>query len=169
MKSFLNVLADVLTLTAVCIAAIGHVLPWFDQTRVGIPGFEMGIRDIQLEHSAPSGIALGVLAGLVCLSLAFNWGPIMRRLFNLAMFISAFAALLFELMIFSNSMGWGFQRPIQLRDTETGFGLALVPTICAVAISLLRMLWTMPAGRRIRPEQPCPTPPNEIPLKEPGA
>ena len=167
MKSIPNVIADILTLLALCIAAIGHVLPWFDRNRLGIVGNLNGawLADLQQWHSTRSGSALAVLAVLICLSLVFNWGETMRRLLNLAMFAGAFVALLFELLIFSNYVNEGGQRTLRLYDTDVGFGLAMVPTCFAVFFSLVRMLWTMPPTRPVGPEE-LDRPAMELPPKD---
>ena len=148
MKNILNVLADMLTLMAVCVAAIGHVLPWYDVNRLGIFGPDFGLGASLSELSSRSGTALVVLGGLICLSLVFNWGPTMRRLLNLGMFASAFTALLIELQIFSSYDG---RRPMRFDDTDVGFRMAMIATCVAVFFSLVRMLWTMPPPRRVRP------------------
>jgi hypothetical protein len=156
MKTALNVITDILTLIAICVAAIGHVLPWFStNAQVG------DLVEYQKWHSERSGIALGALAACICLSLLFNWGPGARRFLNLGMFASAFAALLFELLVFSSLVHPG-DPPVKYRDTEVGFGLAMVPTCVAVFLSLLRMLWTMPA-RRAAAKLPMAAPFNEPP------
>ncbi len=160
MKNILNVIADMLTLLAVCLAALGHVLPWFDRNRMA---FFRGPQNIdfqeltvfQRSYSVWSGTALGILALLVCVSLLFSWGPAVRRFLNLGMFASAFVALLFELMVFSGYPSPGDQRHLQLHDTEGGYLLAMVPTCCAVFFSLVRMLWTMPPIRPALPQSPA--------------
>jgi hypothetical protein len=151
MKNILNVIADMLTLMAVCVAAIGHVLPWYDANRAGNLAPVFGLGEFQLQHSSWSGIALAVLGILICLSLLFNWGGTLRRLLNLGMFASAFGALLFELMIFSNYFHG--QRRMRFDDTDVGFQMAMIATCVAVFFSLLRMLWTMQPSRRASPAQ----------------
>ncbi|MBI3411313.1 MAG: hypothetical protein HY040_23510 [Planctomycetes bacterium] len=148
MKNVLNVIVDMLTLMALCVAAIGHVLPWFDVNRIS--RFQgLYLTDFQQWHAERSGIALGVLGGLVALSLLINWGPECRRIINLLMFVSAFAALLFQLMIFSNfQFALGDSPRLELHDTGPGYGLSLIPTGVALFLSLLRMLWTMPPTRQ---------------------
>jgi hypothetical protein len=170
MKNILNVIADILTLLAVCIAAIGHVLPWFDQNRVARLGVDMGpwLGDFQTQYSQRSGAALAVLGVLLCLSLLFNWGHTMRRLLNLGMFASAFIALLFELMIFSNYFNRDGQNPVRFHDTDVGFHLAMIATCVALFFSLVRMLWTMPPVRPVRPADLDRKPALELPPKEPG-
>ena len=152
MKNILNVIADVLTLTAVCVAAIGHVLPWFNTAnRVARQGMETNLSELQQFYATRSGIALGVLAGLIFLSLLIRWRPGIRRFLTLAMFASAFAALLFELLIYSDSM-------ILIQDQwwhnnvrDGGFYLAMIPTGVAVFLCLVRMLWTMSPSRPVSP------------------
>jgi hypothetical protein len=167
MRNILNVIADILTLVAVCVAAIGHVLPWFDSARMGLPP-DMGRRliELQMVQAARSGTALAVLAGLIFLSLLIRWGPGLRRLLNIAMFMSAFAALLFELLIFSSlphREGW---HPVQLGETEPGFAVAMIATCFAIFFCLLRMLWTMPPTRPPRLAELDKTPPLAFPPKE---
>src|SRR5262245_16664155 len=148
MKNVLNVIADILTLMALCVAAIGHVLPWFEAGYISRFDGEVYLTEFQHWHAERSGIALGVLAALVALSLLINWGAEFRRIINLLMFGSAFAALLFQLMIFSN-----FQHTpaaylrFEPHDTGPGYALSLIPTCVALFLSLVRMLWTMPPSR----------------------
>jgi hypothetical protein len=170
MKNVLNVIADILTLLAVCVAAVGHVFPWLNRERMGIheEAAVQWLREFQIWHATRSGIALAVLGALVCLSLVFRFGPTMRRLLNLAMFAGAFIALLFELLIFSNYFSGEDQRQIQMRDTDVGFLLAMVPTCFAVAFCLLRMLWTMPPSRPPSPAQLDKRPEPELASKESG-
>ncbi len=189
MKNALNVIVDIMTLMALCVAAIGHVLPWFDDRWAGQIA---GIGEFQVWHSMRSAYALGALAVLICLSLLIRWGPGMRRLLNLAMFVSAFAALLFELLVFSRSTPWdapvapgvvfapGLYRPViehrmTERDMDVGYMMSVIPTGIAVFLSLLRMLWTMPPSRAPRPVAPPPAPVVverkpviAVPVAEPG-
>lgn len=158
MKNILNVIVDMLTLLALCLAAIGHVLPWFDRNRIlnlppmgraqGVPPLDLqALTDFQQWHALRSGAALASVAVLVCLSLVIHWGPVMRRVLNLGMFASAFTALLFELLIFSNYDLVGPQRLLHLYDTEGGYILAMVPTCFVLFFCLVRMIWTMPPSR----------------------
>lgn len=163
MKIVLNVIVDMLTLLALCVAAIGHVLPWFDRNRMtnmqvfGRAAVDLAaLTDFQQWHAVRSGTALGILAMLVCLSLVINWGPAMRRVLNLGMFACAFVALLFELLIFSNYELVGPQRHLQINDTEGGYGLAMIPTCFALFFCLLRMIWTMPPTRPTVPAMDLP-------------
>jgi hypothetical protein len=148
MKNVLNVIADILTLMAVCVAAIGHVLPWYGANRESP---DLPYIDLYYWHFSWSGTALAVLGVLIGLSLLVNWGAAMRRLLNLGMFASAFVALLFELMIFSNYLHG--QPPMRFEHTDVGFHMAMIATCVAVFFSLLRMLWTMPPSRRVSPAQ----------------
>jgi len=181
MKNVLNVIVDILTLMALCVAAVGHVLPWFDERRVDVAN----LGDYQLWHSTRSAYALGALAALICLSLIFRWGPGMRRLLNLAMFACAFAALLFELLVFSSTtlldrafpklgdvpVRPAIERRISERDVDVGYMMSVVPTGIAVFLCLLRMLWTMPPSRTPRPVMPVAAdtkPVVAMPVPEPG-
>ena len=146
MKNVLNVLTDMCTLAALCVAAVGHILPWFDAQRVArFPSLTFA--SFEEWHVERSGIALAALGTFIALSLIVNWGPEMRRILNLLMFGSAFGALLFQLMIFSNAQFFADGGRLQLRDTSAGFGLSIIPTIVALSLCLLRMLWTMPPSR----------------------
>ena len=121
-----------------------------------------------MEQAGRSGTALAALAGLIFLSLLIRWGPFLRRLLNIAMFISAFAALLSELLIFSSVSqreGW---HPVRLGETEPGFTVTMVATCFAVFFCLLRMLWTMPPTRPPRPAELDKQPPLAFPPKESG-
>src|SRR5262252_3957128 len=129
MKNVLNVIVDMLTLMALCVAAVGHILPWFDANRFSQdPYFAELQTDFQQWHAERSGIALAVLGGLVAISLLINWGPECRRVINLLMFVSAFAALIFELMIFSNFHAIAHGPRLELRHTAPGYGMSLIAT-----------------------------------------
>jgi hypothetical protein len=174
MKTVLNIIADVLTLIAVCVAAIGHVLPWFDvverapmvgNLRSG-PGFRVELGNFQAEVATRSAVALGALAAVVCLSLLIHWGPAMRRLLNLGMFAGAFLALLFEILAFTGYSNWVDTRPVQMHSPLVGLRMALVATGVAVGLSLVRMIWTMPPTRRINLAESDKKPPLALPVKE---
>jgi hypothetical protein len=179
MKNILNVIVDTLTLLALCLAGIGHVLPWFSRNNMMFwgqhnPGDLNWLGEFQRWHAMNSGIALGILAFLVCLSLVFNWGSTMRRFLNLAMLASAFAALLFQLLIFSNYDTWVDRpplapnvRPLNL-DMDVGFYLSVIPTSFAVFFCLVRMLWTMPPNRPKTPAEMDKKPAFEKPIKDSG-
>jgi hypothetical protein len=169
MKNVLNVIADILTLMALCVAAIGHVLPWFEsgQFQRGAQAAKVDmaeLHDLQRTYASQSGPALGALGALICLSLIFRWGPTMRRALNLGMFAAAFAALLFELMIFSQSSG----REIPFYNMAPGFFLAMVPTCFALFFCLVRMLWTMPPSAPVVPTELDKRPRHELHSKEAG-
>ena len=166
MKNVLNVIADVLTLAAVCIAAIGHVLPWFNIYRLpwqfagpnanvneaAVREAEASLNEFQRIHAAQSGIALGVLAALVFLSLLIRWGPGLRRLLTICMFVSAFAALLLELLVLSDLPEINLGRLVSFTSIRNdAFMLSVIPTCCAVFFCLVRMLWTMPPTRPLSP------------------
>lgn len=176
MKNILNVIADILTLVALSIAAVGHVLNWYDfdrwyryqpqRTKEFVEKWVDGKRELLAEkrqpvmpqefvdrvmesqywHASRSGAALGGLAFLIMLSLVFPWGPGMRRLLNLLMFGAAFAALLFE-VLFVRGLETPDGIPAGLEWAGPGFLLALIPTCFAIGFSLIRMIWTMPPGR----------------------
>lgn len=147
MKNFLNVLVDMLTLAALCVAAVGHLFPWFDADR--IPSFAMGaFTEFQQWHADRSGGSLAILGALVGLSLLVNWSPQMRRVLTMLMFGSAFAALLFQLMVFTDFHAAYLEtHRLGRKDISAGFMLSLIPTCIALGFSLLRMLWTMPPTR----------------------
>jgi hypothetical protein len=183
MKNFLNVIADILTLVALSVAAVGHVLNWYDFDRwyryqpqrirdfekrvdgklvqeIRQPALPQGFVDRVMEsqhwHATNSGAALGALAFLVMLSLVFPWGAMMRRLLNLLMFGAAFTALLFE-VLFVRGLETPDGLPAGLEWAGPGFLLALIPTCFAIGFSLIRMIWTMPPARAQVPwEQPKP-------------
>src|SRR5438128_2477863 len=99
MRRVLDVIADVLTLLALVVAAVGHMLPWFRSMwpMRGEEGhtFPVDVMRYQAFHALPSGIALVILGGLVALSLLIAWGPVMRRLLVLLMFLCTLASILF--------------------------------------------------------------------------
>jgi hypothetical protein len=174
MKTVLNIIADILTLIAVCTAGVGHVLPWFEvienapmigNTRFG-PGLRVELGNFQAEIATRSAVALGVLAALLCLSLLIHWGPAMRRLLNLGMFASAFLALLFEILALTGYFNWGGARPAQMHAPLVGFRMALIATGVAVGLSLVRMIWTMPPTRRINLAESDKKLPLALPVKE---
>ena len=119
MRSILNVIFDILTLMALVIAGVGHMLPWF---RADLRSDRFEARDLKLDwpqqpnrapeqearrqlsvdlmsfqawHAFRSGIALAVLAALVALSLLINWGPVPRRVLVPGMFASCLVSILF--------------------------------------------------------------------------
>jgi hypothetical protein len=153
MKNILNVVADILTLVALTIAGVGHILPWFRPSSWPNPPLDENLLNFQAWHAARSGLALGVLAVLIGLSLAINWGAVMRRLLTLGMFLSAFVALAFEVLTqspyhFTDAHKAVAQTAFRFND---GFLVALIPTCFAVFFCLVRMIWTMPPTRK-RPE-----------------
>ena len=180
MKNVLNVNADVLTLTAVCVAAIGHVLPWFNVYRIpwqfggpnaineaAVREMEANLSEFQRIHASQSGIALGVLAGLIFLSLLIRWGPGLRRFLTLCMFVSAFAALLLELLVFTDLPNIDLGRMVSITSIHNdGFLLSVIPTCCAVGFCLVRMLWTMPPTKPLRPATLDTKPATAFPAKE---
>lgn len=183
MRNVLNVIADVLTLAAVCVASIGHVLPWFNVFRIPwqfngpggaadpaiVQDTEAKLIEFQQTHAAQSGIALGVLAGLIFLSLLIRWGPGLRRLLTICMFVSAFAALLLELLVLTDLPHLDLGRVVSFTSIQSeGFYLAMVPTACAVFFCLVRMLWTMPAVKPPKPATLDVKPPMATPIRESG-
>jgi hypothetical protein len=182
LRSFLNVLADILTLLAVAVAGVGHMFPWFtpmvpyvDNWNVPQPKLKAlqdereekfrQLRPELIQYQTPlavkSGACLAALTLLCAFSLLVDWGLAFRRLLVLLMFLCAAAAVLFITMGFSP-----YTMPENLVGNfreEWGFLLALIPTCFAAGFCLIRMLWTMPSWRDKAPTKPIST----IPLEQP--
>ena len=171
MRNFLNVIADILTLVAVAVSGVGHVLPWFRADPYAMPRLKMDFKDgfknvpfqldeqalhtknqeymeFQAWHVMRSGPALGVLALLTALSLAFPWGAFCRRILVLLMFASAVTAIFFIAIAYSPFPFSDGHRQIagQFRESY-GFLTSLIPACVAAGICLIRMIWTMPPQR----------------------
>src|SRR3954454_4940334 len=105
LRRVLDVIADVLTLCAITVAAIGHVA--FGGNLAGmltdplINHWVFWVSNMADSNLAGSGIFLGLLAVLIVLSLVKNWPPIVMRIFNLGMFACAVATMLFQIMLMS--------------------------------------------------------------------
>jgi hypothetical protein len=106
------------------------------------------LMEFQAWHAIRSGAALGALCLLVFLSLAISWGPGLRRLLVLLMFLCALAAVAFIALSFS----W---YPVTEEHKllagslyqDDGFLVALIPACFALGFCLIRMIWTMPPVR----------------------
>jgi hypothetical protein len=190
MRNILNVVFDILTLMAIVIAGVGHMLPWFRSDlradRIMGKEFKGDFRDFQQAeqarhaedearrqtsieimafqawHASRSGVALAVLAVLVSLSLLINWRPLMRRILVLAMFASCLVAILFITLSMTHYPITEWHRQYAGRLwTDAGFVTALAPTCFAAAFCLIRMIWTMP------PVRARPAPPPDLPQATP--
>ena len=101
--------------------------------------------------------ALAVAALLICLSLVFNPGGRNRKVLVLLMFVAVFTAICFQAMIFSPmpiTAAHAAFAEIRLTD-DIGFYVALVPTIIAGVLCLVRMIWTMTGPSKTLPAEPC--------------
>jgi hypothetical protein len=120
-----------------------------------VPPTAEAVVEFQMWHVAHSGPALAVAALLVCLSLVFNPTGKLRKTLVFLMFAAVFTAICFEAMIFTpmpiTSAHTAFAQT-QL-NCDSGFFVALVPTIIAGALCLVRMIWTM-TGPSMKPLPP---------------
>jgi len=152
----LDTIADLLTLLALAVAGVGQFLPWMRTLSlpkvpvaglVGLGGSQAAdsMIEFQMWHVMRSGPALAAAAVLVCLSLVFNPRGLARKILVSLMFAAVFTAACFETMIYS-------PMPITPMHSEfggigrmelPGFFVALVPTIIAGLLCLVRMVWTM--------------------------
>ena len=190
MRSILNVIFDILTLMALVIAGVGHMLPWFRadlrSDRFDVRGFKLDwpqqpdraaeqegrrqlwvdLMSFQAWHASRSGVALAVLAALVALSLLINWGPVPRRVLVLGMFASCLVSILFITLSMTHyPITELHERYAGRLWTDAGFAVALAPVCFAAGFSLIRMIWTMPP---VRP-RPVATPlPQATPLESPA-
>lgn len=106
------------------------------------------LMSFQAWHAFRSGIALAALALLVALSLLINWGTIIRRFLVLGMFGSCLMAILFITLSMTHYPITEWHRQYAGRLwTDAGFAVALAPACVAAALSLIRMIWTMPPVR----------------------
>ena len=178
-RRILDVIADTLILLALAIAGAGHILPWaqvrvpdeqktadrqgssaagaerHDFHRRGSSSYEPVPVEFQVWHAKRSGIALGVTALLVGASLALDLGVRARKFLVLLMFAGALAAIAFQLMIYSPYPITDAHRSF---DTEflyerEGFFVALIPSIIACALCVIRMSWTMTASAQRKPQE----------------
>lgn len=162
----LNVITDILTLLALAIAGVGHFLPWTDiqvekrvprgEVRLEIPdelaevspaGLDQQPSPLEFQgwHVVRSGTALGLAAVLVGVSLVMDPRARARKLLVFLMFAAVLTALVFQVMIYSPYPFSEVHRSFQgasIRELQ-GYYLALIPTIIAGALTLVRMGWTM--------------------------
>jgi len=165
----LDTIADLLTLLALAVAGVGQFLPWMRALSfpkvplAGLGGSQAAesMIEFQMWHVMRSGPALAAAAVLVCLSLVFNPRGLARKILVSLMFAAVFTAVCFEAMIYSpmpitpmHSEFGGIGRMEQ-----PGFFVALVPTIIAGLLCLVRMVWTMAIPAR----PPAPALPNTTP------
>ena len=111
--------------------------------------------DFQMWHAARSGIALAVAALLVGISLTLDLGLGVRKLLVFLMFVSVLMGIGFQVMLFTPYAITEAHRQFAAsnwRETETYF-VALIPSIIACALCLVRMGWTMPISAEARPPQ----------------
>ena len=110
---------------------------------------DMEVMSFQAWHAERSAIALGVLALLVSLSLLVHWEPTGRRILVLSMFVASLAAIFFMTLGLTHYPITEWHRRFAGNLwIQAGFGVALAPTCCCAAFSLIRMIWTMPPLRK---------------------
>ncbi len=117
---------------------------------------EMGNRDryepvpieFQIWHASRSAIALAAAAVLVGLSLVFRLGVLARKFLVLLMFAAMAAAVAFQLMIYSPYPFTGAHRSLETSSLHEldGYFVAMIPSIIAGVLCVLRMGWTMTAS-----------------------
>ena len=156
----LNTAADIAMLLALGIAGVGQFLPWVRTITPRPMGSGSVVErtvestvEFQMWHATRSGAALAVAALLICLSLVFNPGGRNRKVLVLLMFVAVFTAICFQAMIFSPmpiTAAHAAFAEIRLTD-DIGFYVALVPTIIAGVLCLVRMIWTMTGPSKTLP------------------
>jgi len=148
----LDTIADIGTLLALAVAGVGQFMPWVHVfpakppgSGAAVPQIAESVVEFQLWHVMHSGTALAVAAVLVCLSLVFNPPGLVRKLLVFLMSAAVFTAICFEAMIFTPmpiTPAHAAFAETRL-SVESGFTVALVPTIIAGVLCLVRMIWTM--------------------------
>jgi hypothetical protein len=168
-RRFLDAVADILTLAALAVAVLGHLAPWIQmQGHVPVPEVPLaGLSadsnaapasgpysqrpvpgDLQMWHAMRSAAALGAAALLVGISLTLHLGVRARKIFVLLIFACVLAAIVFQVLIFSpypitEAHRWLATYPV---DRHEGFLFALIPSLIAAGLCLVRMMWTMTAS-----------------------
>jgi hypothetical protein len=109
--------------------------------------------EFQMWHATHSGTALAVAAVLICLSLVFNPGGKVRKILVVLMFAAVLTAICFQAMIFTPMPITAAHAAFaETRLTsDVGFFVALVPTIIAGVLCLVRMTWTMTGSSKTLP------------------
>ena len=157
----LDTIADIATLLALAIAGVGQFLPWvhtITQRQMGsgsvVPPTAESVVEFQMWHATHSGTALAVAAVLVCLSLVFNPGGRVRKILVVLMFAAVLTAICFQAMIFTPMPITAAHAAFaETRLTsDVGFFVALVPTIIAGVLCLVRMTWTMTGPSKTPPD-----------------
>jgi hypothetical protein len=90
-----------------------------------------------------------VLAGvLVGVSLTSNLGIRLRKILVLLIFACVLVAVVFQILIFSPYPLTDAHRSLALYSLryESGFMMALIPSLIAAGLCLVRMLWTVTAA-----------------------
>ena len=155
-------MADILTLAALAVACLGHLAPWIGvdveaQVRESGVSAERVLAasdynavpgDLQLWHAMRSGAALALAGVLVGVSLTSNLGIRMRKILVLLTFACVLAAVVFQILIFSPYPLTEAHRSLALYSLRhhPGFLMALIPSLIAAGLCLVRMLWTMTAA-----------------------
>jgi len=149
-RRIFDVIADILVLLAIAVAAIGHLMPWMKNTAGTL---ELTTIEFQQWYALRSGAALGAAALLVGFSLVFDPGVRLRKLLVLLTFASVFVAIVFQMMIYSPYTITGAPLlPAGTDPHETdGFLMAVISTVVAGALCLVRMTWTMTASAAAAP------------------
>jgi hypothetical protein len=171
-RRFLDAAADILTLAALAAAGLGHLAPWIQiEARDQVWGSQQAQRpaesnpalpasvanphpkqavpgDLQIWHAMRSGAALGLAALLVGVSLTVSLGVRIKKILVLLMFVCVLAAIVFQILIFSPYPITDAHRSLGMYtlDKHDGFLYALVPSLIAAGLCLLRMTWTMTAS-----------------------
>jgi hypothetical protein len=156
----LDTIADIGTLLALAIAGVGQFLPWVHTVTTrqagsgsaGPPTME-SVTDFQMWHATHSGTALAVAAVLICFSLVFSPGGLVRKVLVFLMFAAVFTAICFQAMVFTPMPITAAHAAFaETRLTSgPGFYVALVPTIIAGMLCLVRMIWTMSGPSKTLP------------------
>ncbi len=163
-RRIFDVIADILILLALAFAAVGHLLPWAkpeQEKSIEIANtetqnepanaetqLESTLTEFQQWYALRSGAALGAAALLVGFSLVFDPGLRLRKLLVLLTFASVFVAIVFQMMIHSPyTIATAPRLPdgAALRGTDD-FLWAVISTVVAGALCLVRMTWTMTAS-----------------------
>jgi hypothetical protein len=147
-RRILDVITDILTLVALAIAGAGHFLHWANVGMDRLHATQPLPLELQEWQASRSGIALGVAAFLVFISLVFDLGTRTRRFLVIFTFVAVLVAIAFQLVIYSPYPVTQAQQALGNLSVyaANGFLVALIPSIVAAGLCLLRMTWTMTAS-----------------------
>lgn len=150
-RRILDIIADVLTLLALTVAAVGHV--GFGGHLTGLLRdprnhlWAMQVREVTLPPLIGSGVCLGLLGVVITLSLVISTGPeFLARLECIGAFGFALGAMLFQILLVTAHARVPFPGDMFGAHHE-GQGwliLGIIATGFAIFFSLVRMIWTMP-------------------------